>query len=218
MYTAKKRLENVFFAIVALAVLAFPIFELICVVRKEEVGSANAASWMQAVATILAFYVAGAAVLFQVEKARQSALEMEARTLKRKFSALCAILDDAYEQCLRLRGAYKDTDTAFGLLSFILIFDERAFEDAIANIEKIPLYELESYKAVRSISRLRNRLIAIKRHTLNAMDQDRDMEEAPDHAIKQHVQGLMSDAEIDYKNAVAALGGEPLKMVPPFSY
>lgn len=181
-------------------------------------GSPNAASWMQAVVAVLAVYVAGAAVLFQVDRTRQSALEMDARTLSRKFSALCAILDDAYEQCLRLKAAYDDTDEAFGVLSFVLIFDERAFEDAIGNIEKIPLHELESYDAVRSISRFRNRLIAIKGHTLNAMDQDRDMEGTPDYAIKHHVQGLLSDADLDYRNAVVALGGEPLTAAPPFSY
>lgn len=206
------------FGLTILAGLGFPTYALLRILTKDGIESPNAASWAQALGTILAICAASAAAIFQVERARQNSLEMDARTLKRKFSALCAILDDAYEQCMRVKVEFQDIDDAFGALSFLLTFDERAFEDAIANIEKIPLNELESYEAVRSISRFRNRLISIKGHTLSAMDANRDLEAAPDHAIKHHVTGLISDADSDYKNAVAALGGVPLTSIPPFSY
>lgn len=216
MKTFGKHVQAWIFAVVVLILLGFPIFGLLRSLQSDGIQSANAASWAQAIGTIWAIAASCAAVLFQVERARKIAIEADETRLKRKYAALCAILDDAYEQCKRVEVDFMDADEAFGMLSFLLTFDERSFEDAIRNVEKIPLPELESYEAVRSISRFRNRLISIKAHVLNAMDKDRDTEGASDYEIKRHVRGLIADAEEDYGNTVSALGGKTLEKIAPF--
>jgi len=181
-------------------------------------GSAEAAGWAQAFGTVAAiagtFWVGRS----QTEKTRLHSLEMDEKKLARRHSALCAILDDAYEQCARLKATFRDADEAFGELSFILVFDEQAFDDAIENVEKISLHELDSYSVVRAVSRFRNRLISIRGHVLNAMDPNRDKDDTPDYAVKNHVNGLIADAEREYIVAVSALGGNPLKEISSFTY
>jgi hypothetical protein len=214
----KKRALDWLIASGVVLVLGFPYLGLGVALDRFGMGSPEAAGWAQAFGTIAAivgmFYVGR----FQAEKARLNNLEMDEKNLARRHSALCAILDDAYEQCARLKATVGDQDEAFHELSFILVFDERSFGDAIENVEKISLHELDSYDVVRSISKFRNRLISIRGHVLYAMDSNRNKDDSPDYAVKTHVTELIADAETEYIVAVNALGGDPLKEISPFTY
>ncbi|MES2069864.1 MAG: hypothetical protein V4488_05915 [Pseudomonadota bacterium] len=216
MKSLKDRVAGWAVALFIFAVAFGPLLALLISLDEDGRKSASAIGWAQVVGTTWALLVAGAATFYQVDQARKIAAETDQAKLRRRGSALCAILDDGYEQCKRLEPVFKDEDEPFGVLSFILMFDARAFEDAISNIEKIPLYEIESHDAVRAITRFRNKMIAIKGQVLYAMDEQRNKDDADDYQIKHHVSGLISEAESSYQSAVAALGGTALMAIPPY--
>jgi hypothetical protein len=214
----KKSLRAWSIAVGIVVIFGFLYLGLAISLDRHGMGSADAAGWAQALGTVAAIAGTYWVGRFQAETARLNGHEIDEKKLARKHSALCAILDDAYEQCARLKATFKDADQAFGDLSFLLIFDERAFEDAIKNVESISLHELDSYIVVRAVSKFRNRLISIRGHVIYAMDRNRDKDESSDYAVKNHVNGLIADAEKEYTAAVAALGGNPLKEIAPFNY
>lgn len=216
--TMKKNIRLWLTAVGIVVIFGFLYLGLAISLDRHGMGSADAAGWAQALGTVAAIAGTYWVGRFQAEASRLSGLEIDEKNLTRRHSALCAILDDAYEQCARLKATFKDAEQAFGNLSFLLVFDERAFDDAIKNVEGISLHELDSYGVVRAISKFRNRLIAIRGHVIYAMDENRDQDESPDYAVKNHVNGLISDAEHEYTAAVTALGGSPLREISPFNY
>lgn len=214
----KKKAREWLAAGVISMVLLFLFLGLAIALDKQGMGSSEAAGWAQALGTVAAIASTFYVVQYQSERARLNAIEMDELNVERKHSALCAILDDAYEQCIRLKALFKDAEEAFGLLSFILVFDERAFDDSIANIERISLHELDSYEVVRAISRMRNRLLSIKGIVKYAMDPTRDQHnDAPDWSVKKHAMDLIADAEAQYLIAMRALGGNFVTNISPFT-
>ncbi|MDB5989944.1 MAG: hypothetical protein JWQ10_1347 [Herbaspirillum sp.] len=191
------------------SILAITVFSFAFCAMTNKITVAELPSWLQALWGLIAILAILGMGIYQVDSAKEQAEATDQILVRRRYAALRAILDDAHDQCESLRPEFHDHDEAFGIFSFVLNFDERAFNGVLETIERVPLHELDNYQIVKSLSGIRNLLINITSIISFASDQARSKigEEGgtPDYAIKDRGRILIDEVNSLYKAAITEI-------------
>lgn len=191
-------------------VSAFLVICLGMTIYKNGIESSEAASWIQAIGTILAIVVAIELGQKQIIHTKKIEDDLAEAILKRKWLSVKAIADDLYQQCLDQESAFEFEEEPFHNLSFVLTYKQQEFELAVDRIAKIPLFEMDSDILVREVISLQHYAVKIQELVKLAqliISSHRDVEDIQPFAVKHHAVDEFAALKTAYRRILEVTGG-----------